>query len=224
MMDATHALEARQLSKRFGQRLVLDRTDLTIAAGEAVALMGSNGAGKTTLLRCLASALRPSSGEVFWFGHRAGCSPSSRRNVGMVGHETYLYPNLTVQENLLFAARMCDVSNPVQRVSELIASMGLRSHSDRLTSELSRGMRQRVAIGRAVVHQPRIILMDEPFSGLDEEGSDWLRRLFESRGGGWAICFTSHDEEKARELSDRVVILRCGALQVVHEIRARISA
>src|SRR5262245_9740763 len=124
MMDAIPSLEARQLSKRFGQRLVLDRLDLTIAAGEVVALMGANGAGKTTLLRCLASSLRPSSGEVFWFGHRAGCSPGSRRNVGMVGHDTYLYPNLTVRENLLFAARMCDVSNPAKRVSELIGSIG----------------------------------------------------------------------------------------------------
>src|SRR5436309_5169349 len=116
MVTGEIAIQARQLSKTFGNQIVLDRLDLEVAAGEAVALMGANGAGKTTLLRCLASTLRPTSGEVLWFGHSAVADRTARRLVGFAGHERMLYPNVTAEENLLVAARMWAVPDLARRV------------------------------------------------------------------------------------------------------------
>ncbi len=125
MRSCEFAIEARRLSKTFAGQVVLNNIDLAISAGEAVAIIGPNGSGKTTLLRCLASLLRPSSGEVFWFGKAPRTESQARRLVGTIGHESGLYPHLTVRENLLFAARMCDVSEPSRRVAELLAVGGL---------------------------------------------------------------------------------------------------
>ena len=110
MTDPRIAIEVRRVTKRFGRRLVLDEIDLDVAAGESIVLTGSNGAGKTTLLRAMAALVRPSSGEVFWFGEKTTGQYDSRRWIGMVAHENRLYPHLTLRENLVFAARMCDVA------------------------------------------------------------------------------------------------------------------
>ncbi len=213
MADPTSAIQARQLSHVFGRRIVLDKVDLEVAAGETVVLRGANGAGKTTLLRCLATIIRPTSGEVRWFGQPALGNPRARRLLGMVAHESRLYPHLTLRENLLFAARMCDVSAPRQRAEQLLEEAGLRRYAEHTPPLLSQGMRQRLAVARALVHDPPILLLDEPFAGLDAEGTAWLFRLFvDLRARGRTLAFVLHDEEKAFRLADRVLELRQGRL------------
>ena len=212
MSEQPPAISARRLSKRFGARVVLDAIELQIAAGQCVALTGANGAGKTTLLRCLASLLRPSDGEVRWFG-QSSTEPAAKRLIGMVAHETRLYPHLTLRENLVFAARMHDVAGPRRRADELLAAVGLAAHAERLPPALSRGMRQRAAVARAILHDPPILLLDEPFAGLDAEGAGWLfDHLIDFRRGGGAVCMTLHDEGLAARLADAVLLLRGGRL------------
>ena len=213
MPSGGSALQARKLSKVLGTQPVLDEVDLEVSAGEAVAIVGANGAGKTTLLRCLASALRPTQGQVFWLGQSPLGNPHSRRLVGVLGHESFLYSNLTLRENLIFAARMCDVSEPLRRVAGWLALARLQPYADRLTGQLSRGMRQRLAVLRALVHEPPILILDEPSSALDTEGSEWLLRLVGSlRDQGRAICFTTHEADLVRNLADRAFLLRSGRL------------
>jgi ABC-2 type transport system ATP-binding protein len=131
-------------------------------------------------------------------------------------HESRLYPHLTVKENLVFAARMCAVADPVWRVAELVRASGLEGQVNRSASRISRGVRQRVAILRALVHKPPILLLDEPSAGLDTAGTDWLAELLkERRDGGCAICFATHDERLTDRLASRVVQLHSGRL---HEI------
>ena len=174
MTHSSSPVRARELTKHYGSRTILRRVDLEIAAGEAVALRGGNGAGKTTLLRCLAAITRPTRGEVWWFGQPAYGDPAQRRCVGMVAHESRLYPHLTLRENLLFAGRMYGIDHPAERADQLLADVGLAEHAQRLPMQVSRGMGQRVAVARALVHEPPILLLDEPFSGLDAEGQAWL--------------------------------------------------
>jgi ABC-type multidrug transport system ATPase subunit len=204
----------RQLSKSFGRRAVLRQIDWQVAEGESVAVTGANGAGKSTLLACLAALVRPTSGEVLWFGRPAARNPAARRLVGMVAHENRLYPHLTLRENLVFAARMCGVSEPGARADQLLESAGLARHAQRMPPVLSRGMRQRAAVARALIHDPPILLLDEPFAALDAEGADWLLgRLLELRARGRTFCLVLHDEAKAERLADTIVRLHSGRIE-----------
>lgn len=211
MVNSTIAIEARGLSKTFGDRTVLSQVDLDVAEAEGVALTGANGSGKTTLLRCLASSLRPDGGEVRWFGRPATSGPQTRRSIGVVAHESFLYPHLTLRENLIFAARMYDVRKPADRAERLLAEAGLSEDAHRLPSRISRGMRQRLSVVRAMVHDPPILLLDEPAAGLDAEGTEWLLNLLlQLRGRGRTLCFSTHDDRLSRRLADRVLELRAG--------------
>jgi heme exporter protein A len=230
-------LEAKQLTRRIHGRLIIDRVDLCIAAGEIVVVRGLNGAGKTTLLRCLAGCLRPTSGQVRWLGiARSGQSSRSApldwydnpsgpskirladgtRNVpatlvGFVGHESFLYGELSVRENLLFAARMHGVTQPAARVAELLSDCGLHRWAEQRSDELSQGMRRRLSIARAMVHDPPIMILDEPFSALDDGARRWLeQRLAELRNGGHSVCMTGHDVPD--RLADRQLELLRGRL------------
>lgn len=225
------AVETKGLCKVFGSRVVLSQVDLQIAEGESVALRGANGTGKTTLLRCLASLLRPSSGEVRWFGHPAGVRPAARRLMALVAHETFLYPHLSLRENLIFAARMGDVGQPGPRADQWLREVGLQHQARRLPAQISNGMRRRLAVARAVLHDPRILLLDEPFSGLDAAGIDWLLDLLlRLRRQGRTLCFTTHDEEKIRQLAERTFRIGSGRLEEVEppgdaeNVRRSISA
>jgi heme ABC exporter ATP-binding subunit CcmA len=207
------AIQARGLSKEFGNRWVLRGVDLEVDAGECIALTGANGSGKTTLLRCLASLTRPTQGEVRWFGRSAAGGPADRRLIGMVAHETWLYPQLSLRENLIFAARMCGLRQAAVRADRLLDTMGLTPNSASLPGQVSQGMRQRVAVARAIAHQPRILLLDEPFAGLDAQGIHWLTDLMTDQGGaGTTICFTTHDRATAVQLAGRRFELRAGRL------------
>jgi heme ABC exporter ATP-binding subunit CcmA len=214
--DFRIAIELRQVTKRFGRRLVLDEVDLEVAAGESIVLTGSNGAGKTTLLRAMAALIRPTSGEVLWFGGKTCGQHESRRLIGMVAHENRLYPQLTLHENLVFAARMCDIAQPRQRADALLETVGLFAHRDRTPQTLSKGMRQRLSLARALIHDPPILLLDEPFDGLDAEAEGWLTGLLsELREQGRTLCFVLHDEAKTRQLAHRVLHLQQGRLRQV---------
>ena len=173
---------------------------------------GANGAGKTTLLGCLASVLRPDGGAVHWFGRPAGRDAALRRWIGMVAHESGLYSHLTARENLMFAARMSGADNPRRRTDQWLELTGLALHADALPTRLSRGMRQRLAIARALIHDPPLLLLDEPFSSLDAAGSQWLA----DPAGRLAQPRTHHlfrharSRKHIRRLAQRVLELREG--------------
>jgi ABC-type multidrug transport system ATPase subunit len=207
------AIELRRVTKRFGRRVVLDCVDLTIQAGESVVLTGSNGAGKTTLLRTMAALLRPNGGEVLWYGDPVTGQWDGHRLIGMVAHEHRLYPHLTLRENLVFAARMCDVPQPHDRADALLDVVALTDHADRTPPVLSKGMRQRLGLARALIHDPPILLLDEPFEGLDAAAEIWLMELLQSlRREGRTLCFVLHDQVKTHLLADRVLRLEYGSL------------
>jgi heme ABC exporter ATP-binding subunit CcmA len=208
------AVEVSHLSVELAGRLVLDEIDLRIAPGQTVAVLGSNGAGKTTLLRCLAGLTRPTLGDIWWFGQSPRQHPKLRRLVGMAAHQSWVYGELTPYENLLFCAQMYGVVEPVLRVDQLLADAALQRHAHIPTAQLSQGMRQRLAICRALTHDPPILLLDEPFSGLDIDGQRWLeQRLVQLRSRSTAICLTMHQREIAGRLADCVLQLEGGQLQ-----------
>jgi heme exporter protein A len=211
--DPRAAIEIRRLSVEFNGHVALSEVDLRIEPGQIVALLGANGAGKTTLLRCLAGLAHPTSGEVRWFGQPRQRNPALRRSIGMVAHQSHLYPELTPRENLTFAARMCDAPEPGPRVERMLTSAGLLPHASRPTSRLSRGQRQRLSVARALVHEPPILLLDEPFNGLDEDGAQWLwDLLLRQRDRAVATCLTTHDRRVAAHLADRAMWLVDGSL------------
>jgi ABC-type multidrug transport system ATPase subunit len=202
------------LSKSFGRHAVLDRIDWQVAEGQCVVVTGANGSGKSTLLGCLASLVRPTSGEVRWFGRPAAGDPAARRLLGMVAHENRLYPHLTLRENLVFAARMYDAPGPHRRADQRLQDAGLARHADRMPPTLSKGMRQRAAVARALIHDPPILLLDEPLAGLDAQGTDWLLGcLLDLRARGRTLCLVLHDEAKAARLAHTIVELRSGRLE-----------
>lgn len=204
----SHALDVFDITVLRCHTPVLDNIHLSIATGEAVALMGPNGAGKSTLLKCLAGQIRPDAGAIRWFGTYTRCSSRIRRRIGFLGHEQGLYPDLTAEENLLFAARMHSIAKPCAVVRESLVNAGLEYTTAQLVRKLSQGMRQRLAIMRATIHDPEIILLDEPFASLDIDGRNWLVDIFGRwREAGRSVCFVSHEEHHANTLANR--LLRC---------------
>lgn len=221
MQITSAAVEVRGLSKSLGGKLVLRGVDLDIMAGDCVALIGDNGAGKTTLLRCLAGSDRPTAGEVRWFGLPVRSSVGQRRLVGATAHQSRLYSHLTLRENLVFAARMCSVAAPSQHIDDWLRQIGLFSFADRQARDVSKGIRQRAALARVLVHNPPILLLDEPFSGLDAAGCEWfMTELMRRLNDGHAICFSTHDRRQARKLAGRTLTLQGGML---HEMRPNVA-
>lgn len=210
--DRGIAMEARGLAKSFAGKAVLREVSCHLAPGEIVALTGVNGAGKTTLLRLLAGLSRPDRGNISWFGRCVG-DCETRRLIGLLGHESGLYPKLTVGENLLFAARMHGLRKPAQQVDAWLRKCGLAAERQRLPGVLPRGIRQRVAIARAAIHRPSILLLDEPLAGLDESGVEHVRVLLQEwRQAVVAVLFTTHDCRATERLADRVLHLQAGRL------------
>jgi heme ABC exporter ATP-binding subunit CcmA len=217
-----NAIQTTGLTKIFDERLVLRNVRLEIAQADCVALTGANGAGKTTLLRCLCGVTRPTSGSICWYGNESRVATEVRRLIGYVGHEQQIYPYLTVRENLVFAARMSDVSQPRRQADAILESMGMQHVSDQLAVKTSRGTRQRLAIARATIHDPRIVLLDEPFTGLDPQGRDWLAAWISQLGQrGRTVCFATHQTEWIQRLARRVLHLRAGE---IHELAPEMPA
>jgi heme exporter protein A len=207
-------VEARGLEKRFGPLVALAGVDLEVPAASVLAIVGPNGAGKTTLLRILAGLARPSAGSVR-VGDQRRDRRAARGVVGYIGHATFLYPALSARENLLFAARLYGVADPAGRARVLLAEQGLDAVAERPAGSFSRGLAQRLAIARGLVHDPEVVLLDEPFTGLDPGSALQLaRRIQRLRADGRAIVLVTHDLAQAAALADRAVVLLRG--RVVH--------
>jgi heme exporter protein A len=207
-------IEARKLVRTFGLKPVLRGLDLTVDSGEFVALLGPNGAGKTTLLRILASLARPSAGRVRIAGHELpGQAAAVRQKLGVVSHLPLLYGDLSAEENLRFYGRMYDLADLDGRTAEMLELVGLRARRRDLVREFSRGMQQRLAIGRAMLHEPEVLLFDEPYTGLDQDAAAMLDELLRRVAGmGRTVLMTSHDIQRAADLATRIDILSRGVI------------
>lgn len=206
---AEEVVALKHLSIKLAGKLILDRIDLAIRQGEIIALLGANGSGKTTLLKCLAGLVRPAAGDVRYRSQVGPHSRHWRRQIGFAGHEFGLYLELTPQENLTFAARMHGVKDTDRRAEHWLHEIQFGPRTVQPTARLSQGMRQRLAIARAMIHDPMLVLLDEPFASLDVESRAWLQtRLVQWRQQGRAICITSHDRDHAAALADRLIQIR----------------
>ena len=207
-------IAVHKLVKRFGMKTVLRGLDFEVQPGEFVAILGPNGAGKTTFLRILSSLSRPSLGLVSVAGYRLPDQAAAvRARLGVVSHLPLLYGDLTAEENLRFFGRMYGVSNIESRITEVLEMVGLASRRRDLVRTFSRGMQQRLAIGRAVFHDPDVMLFDEPYTGLDQDASAMLDDVLRSVAAkGRTVVMTSHDLMRAEELATRFDILSRGVI------------
>jgi heme exporter protein A len=205
---------AEGLRRTFSGATVIAGVDLVVEGGECVALLGANGAGKTTLLRLLATLLRPSGGRLVLFGEDAARRPAAAlARIGFVGHESACYGDLTAAENLAFYADLYRVDDARARAAELIAWAGLEHGARRPVRTFSRGMTQRLALARALLHRPELLLLDEPFNGLDPQATARLESLLlELRTAGHAIVLSTHDVPRGAALATRVAILHRGRI------------
>ncbi|RIL06779.1 heme ABC exporter ATP-binding protein CcmA, partial [bacterium] len=199
---------------RFGPLTALDRVDLAAPPGRITVVVGPNGAGKTTLLRVVATLVRPEGGTVHVAGADALRAPAAvRARIGVVMHRPLLYPDLTLAENLAFYARLYGLDEPAARVEVALAAAELTAFARRPVRTLSRGMAQRAAIARAVLHDPAVLLLDEPYTGLDPRSADRLdRALAAHAAAGRAVVITLHDLDRAAALAGPLVVLRRGAV------------
>jgi heme exporter protein A len=211
------AVAVSGLRREFGERTALDGVDLRLAAGESLLVLGPNGAGKTTLLRILATLLRPSAGEV----RVLGCAlPAEawklRGRIGLLGHEPLLYRDLSGRENLRFQARLHGLrGEPAEaRIAALLAAVGMDRRADERVAGLSAGMRQRIAVCRCVLHEPELLLLDEPDSHLDAEGRERVGELIGPAAGRSRVV-VSHDPERALAEADQVLRLGAGGRVLV---------
>ena len=205
------------VTRNFGRRRALNNVSFTWRAGELVALIGPNGAGKSTLLSIAATLLKPSSGRVF-YGTRgvAEAGPALRGRIGLLAHDLFIYPELSPAENLTFFARLYGLSNAAAVVEEALSRANLGARRDDPVGTFSRGMRQRLAIERALLHSPRLLLLDEPFTGLDDAAVVATRsRLRAARDAGAIVLVTTHDLEAIEPIADRAVVLTSGRLTAI---------
>lgn len=207
------ALSIAKLTKRYDLRRVLRGVTLTLSAGEMLLLLGANGAGKTTLISIVSGRVRASGGEVRIAGELAKPGSPAGGRIGVVGHSTMLHPGLSVRENLTWFAAALGVDMPKARVQHLLERFGAKHLAKRETSRLSRGEGQRIALVRAMLADPPLLLLDEPFTGLDEGGrlslQDELRAL---RDAGKAMLLTTHETDLGASLADRVALLEKGKI------------
>lgn len=207
-------IRVRGLRKAFGPKTVLRGVDLDVAEGEFLTLVGPNGAGKTTLVRILATLSRPTSGEMWIRGIPIQAQPiAARRQIGLVSHRTLLYDDLTAVENLQFYGRMYDVPNLDARIADVLRQVDLYFRRYDPVGTYSRGMQQRLSIARAILHDPAVMLMDEPYTGLDQHATVMLRNVLQSlAAGGRTVVMTTHDLPLGLEVADRIAILNDGRI------------
>jgi heme exporter protein A len=219
---ANPSVQIQNVQKWFGHTVALQGVSLTVQPGEFVVFLGRNGAGKSTLLRVLARIVKPNSGSVQVCGIDVLKNPELiRSRLGFVAHSSFLYRHLTAFENLLFFARLYQVPHPENRVQETLRWVGLEKQAKRQIGGFSRGMQQRLAIARAVLHNPEILLLDEPFTGLDLEAAEllgqWLKNFVESQK---TVIMATHDLEQGLEGAGRWAIVDHG--KIMEEMTERL--
>jgi heme exporter protein A len=207
-------IKVRKLVKRFGLKTVLHGLDFEVEEGEFVALLGPNGAGKTTFMRVLASLTRPTFGDVRIAGYNLPSQASAvRSRLGIVSHLPLLYGDLTAEENLRFYGRMYGLHDNETRITEVLDIVGLQARRRDLVRTYSRGMQQRLAIGRAVLHDPEVILFDEPHTGLDQDACTMLDDVLrEVTASGRTVVMTSHDLIRVGDLASRFDVISRGVI------------
>ena len=207
-------IRVQGLVKSFGSQVVLRQLDLAVAQGECLAIVGPNGAGKTTLLRILSGLSLPTAGQAEVAGLALGdSSEEARRQIGFLSHQPLLHEHLSAEQNLRFFGLMYDVPRLAARVSELLRYVGLAAHRHGLVRTFSRGMKQRLAIARALLHEPPVLLLDEPYTGLDIQAEEMLDGLLRERAGDrCTILFTTHNLDQALRLGTRIAMLTLGRL------------
>ena len=206
------AIEVRKLAKSFGHQVALRGVDLEVAEGEFLTLFGPNGAGKTTLIRIVASLTRPTGGTVRVRGEDLdGAATSLRRHIGLISHNPLLYGDLTPDENLIFFSRMYDLPDAAARIDAVLEQVGLAARRRDPVRTFSRGMVQRLTIARAILHDPAIMLLDEPYTGLDLQAADMLRSVLQDlAASNRTVILTTHNLEQGLEMCDRAAILNRG--------------
>jgi len=207
--DGEPLLAARGLRRSFGRVRVLHDIDLTLVPGEALAVAGPNGAGKSTLLRLLAGLMRPTAGEVRVLGRAlTGAAAEARRAIGLLSHQSLLYDDLTLAENLTFAARLYGLPRPAESARAALEQAGLGARAGDLPRRLSRGLLQRAAIARALLHRPRVLLLDEPFTALDAASADRLRETLRARrADGVGLVIVTHHLAEVWDVATRVAVM-----------------
>ena len=201
------------VARHYGRRKALSQISFTCEAGEIVGLLGPNGAGKSTLLNILATIVTPSLGTVQYGDRSASDGTEVRGMIGMLGHDLFLYPELTARENLTFFAHLYGLNDVAGTVTGALAQAGLSDRADDFVASFSRGMRQRIALERALLHGPRLILLDEPFTGLDQSSTAALvARLRERQQAGCLIVLATHDLDVADGLLSRAIYLKEGRM------------
>jgi ABC-type multidrug transport system ATPase subunit len=205
------------VARHFGRRRALAKTSLTFRAGEIAGLFGPNGAGKSTLLGVVSTLVRPTTGEVRYGASTArALGDALRGRIGVLGHDLFLYGELTARENLLFFGRLYGLDRLEERVARAFESARLTDRANDRVAGFSRGLRQRLALERALMHEPRLVLLDEPFTGLDDDSTALLaERLRQLRAAGGIVLMATHDFESADGLVDRMICLREGRAREV---------
>lgn len=207
------AIEVRGLSKKYHLQPVLDGLSLTVADGSLCVLVGANGAGKTTLLRLIASLARPDAGAIALNGMELKGNAALRRQIGYLGHQTLFYSDLNAIENLTHYARLYELDNIPERVAEGIQSVGLVRHQHKPVRTYSRGMLQRLAIARTLLHEPAILLLDEPYTGLDKEAAQALdAQLRDQHRPGRALLIAAHHPQQLLPFASHVAWLKDGRI------------
>ncbi len=212
-MDTTSFdIHIERLSKSFGSLQALNAIDLSVGEGEFLTIFGPNGAGKTTLLRILSSLTKPTTGRILVAGHEIRKEPQEiRKSVGFISHQPFLYESLSAFENIRFFASMYGISDADEKATEVIRRVGLQNRAHGLVRTFSSGMKQRLAVARAIVHDPKILLLDEPYSGLDQHGTRIFNEMLKLlKTQKRTILMTTHNISEGFELSDRVAILSNG--------------
>jgi heme exporter protein A len=218
------ALEARALEKWYGPLPAVRGIDFTLAPGEFLTVFGPNGAGKTTLLRMLCGTVRPTRGAALATGEEVGESEAARRRIGLLSHQTFLYPGLTAAENLDFYARLYALPDRRALVDDALASVGLRERRGDRVRTFSRGMQQRLALARTLLHGPEVVLLDEPYTGLDPHAAAMLRGILDRlKDGRTTVVLVTHNLSQGLEQADRVVVQVAGRW-VSDEPRAAVDA
>lgn len=209
-------MRAAGLCKTIDGRSVLNSIDLSIAAGEFIAILGINGAGKTTLLKILATLMPLSAGQLHLFGLEIPRhAVEARAGLGLIGHQSMLYRDLTARENLVLFARLYGVDAPRHRAEELLTIVGLIDRADDAVKTFSRGMCQRLSIARALVHEPDLVLADEPFAGLDVPGTLAVEQLLnELHANGKTIVMVNHDVAQSLRVAERIIVLGGGTITI----------